>query len=289
MPALVASNLAASGRLGLDAFDGTKVELRADWTEGDLQAIVRATYRQVFGNDYIMSSERLVSAESLLRQGDITVKEFVRACAKSELYKRKFFYPNSNQRFVELNFKHLLGRPPYDETELAEHTRRVEDEGFDADIDSYFDSGEYDNKFGDAVVPYYTGFSVGMGSRTVGFTRMFELYRGYANNDRGQVGDTKPRLTRQLANDQASSIAEPTSVGDRAKQRLNVPKTSYGVVGGEADRIYRIEATGLIGRTIRNSNVRRSNQTVLVPYSQMSNRIQQILRQGGKIVSIRPA
>ncbi len=288
MPALVASNLAAAGRLGLDAFDGTKVELRPNWTESDLQTAIRAVYRQVFGNDYILAAERLISEESLLRQGNITLKEFVRACAKSELYKKKFFYPNSNQRFVELNFKHLLGRPPHDEAEWAEHTNRVEDEGFDAEIDSYLDSVEYDNKFGDSIVPYFTGFNVIAGSRTVGFSRMFDLYRGYANNDRGQTGKTSPRLTRQLAKNQAASIVEPTGINP-AKQRLNTPQTSYGVVGGAADRIYRIESTGFIGRTIRNSNVRRSNQAVLVPYSQLSDRIQQILRRGGKIVSVRPA
>ncbi|HEY9847522.1 MAG TPA: phycobilisome rod-core linker polypeptide, partial [Candidatus Caenarcaniphilales bacterium] len=111
MTGLVASNLAAAGRLGLSAFNETsqKVELRPDASEDELRSLIRAAYRQVLGNDYIMKSERLVYAESLLRNGSITVREFIRALAKSELYKNKFFYPNSNQRFTELNFKHLLG------------------------------------------------------------------------------------------------------------------------------------------------------------------------------------
>ncbi|NJL81795.1 MAG: photosystem I reaction center subunit XII [Chloroflexaceae bacterium] len=285
---LVASTLAASGRLGLDAFDGTKVELRPDWTESDLQAVIRAAYRQVLGNDYIMNSERLVSAESLLRQGNITVRDFVRALAKSELYKNKFFYPNNNQRFVELNFKHLLGRPPYDETEWAEHTNRVEDEGYDAEIDSYFESQEYELKFGDYIVPYFTGFNVGVGSRTVGFSRMFQLYRGYANNDRGQMGSKNGRLTRDLVKNQASKILEPTGVS-KTKMKLETPKTSYGEVGKDQDRIYRVEISGLVGNTIRNSNVRRSTKAILVPYGQLSNRLQQLVRQGVKIVSVRPA
>ncbi|HCF27804.1 MAG TPA: photosystem I reaction center subunit XII, partial [Cyanobacteria bacterium UBA11049] len=71
-----------------------------DWTENELQTVFRAVYRQVLGNDYVMKAERLSSAESLLRQGSMTVREFVRAVAKSDLYKNKFFYPNSNQRFV---------------------------------------------------------------------------------------------------------------------------------------------------------------------------------------------
>ncbi|MDY6896843.1 MAG: phycobilisome rod-core linker polypeptide, partial [Cyanobacteriota bacterium] len=84
---LVPANLQAAGRLGLDAFDGTKAELRPDWTESDLQAIFRSTYKQVLGNEYIMKAERLTSAESLLRQGNLTVRDFVRALALSELYK----------------------------------------------------------------------------------------------------------------------------------------------------------------------------------------------------------
>ena len=110
MSVLPADILAAAPRLGISAFDASsRVELRPDWTEDELQSVIRAVYRQVLGNDYIMKAERLTSAESLLRQGNFTVKDFVRAVAKSDLYKNKFFYPNSNQRFVELNFKHLLG------------------------------------------------------------------------------------------------------------------------------------------------------------------------------------
>ena len=286
---LVASNLAAAGRLGLDAFDGIKVELRPDWSEDELQAVFRNTYRQVLGNEYIMKAERLTSAESLLRQGNITVKDFVRAIAKSDLYKSKFFNPNNNQRFVELNFKHLLGRPPYDQAESAEHTRRIEDEGYEAEIDSYFESEEYENKFGDNVVPYYTGFLVDQESRTVGFSRMFQLYRGYANNDRGQKGAKNGRLVSEIAKNQASSIKEPLSSSSGGAAKLDAPKTSFGSVGKEADRIYRIEISGLIGRSIRGSNVRRSNKAILVPYSQLSDRLQQIVKRGGKVVSVRPA
>ncbi len=286
--ALVAANLNAAGRLGLDAFDGTRVELRSDWSEDDLTAVIRAAYRQVLGNDYVMQSERLVSAESLLKQGVITTRDFVRAIGLSDLYKAKFFYSNNNQRFVELNFKHFLGRPPYDEAELAAHTHLVEDDGYDAEINSYFESEEYANKFGDNIVPYFTGFQVTAGVRTVGFSRMFQLYRGYANSDRSQISSNKNGvLFSDLAKNQASSIASPSGVNKAAK--LETPKTSFGGVGNEAARMYRVEVTGRIGSTLRDSKVRRSTQAYLVPYDQLSSRMQQILRSGAKISSIRPA
>ncbi len=293
MSGLVASNLAAAGPLGLSAFDASsRVELRPDWTEAELQAVFRAVYRQVLGNDYVMKSERLTSAESLLRQGSITVREFVRAVAKSELYKTKFFYPNSNQRFAELNFKHLLGRPPYDEAELAFHTSLCELKGYDAEIDSYIDSIEYENKFGNSTVPYFTGFSVEPGVRTVGFSRMFRLYRGYASSDRGQIGGKSPRLTRELGQNQASTIVKPSGGGSSWKHAAAIPedaapRKALGGSYGESGRIYRLEVTGILQPGY--PKVRRSSTAFLVPYEQLSQKLQQIVKQGGRIVSVTPA
>src|SRR6476619_1454046 len=208
MSGLVAANLAAAGRLGVSAFDNSRVELRPDWSEDDLQAVIRAAYRQVLGNDYIMKSERLVNAESQLRQGNITVREFVRAIAKSDLYKNKFLFPNSITRVIELNYKHLLGRAPYSEDEINYHLNLYNEKGYDAEIDSYIDSTEYEDSFGNNVVPYYRGFSVEPGVRTTGFTRMFRLYRGYANSDRAQVEGKAPHLFRELAQNRASTIVK---------------------------------------------------------------------------------
>jgi phycocyanin-associated rod linker protein len=177
-----------AGRLGISAFSDTEpVELRPNWTEDDVLMVIRAAYRQVLGNEHIMQSERLTSAESLLRQGKITVRDFVRALAQSELYRTKFFYPNFQVRFIELSYKHLLGRAPYDQTEIVYHLDLYENKGYEAEINSYIDSPEYQQNFGENVVPYYRDLvTTGIGQKTVGFTRMFQLYRGYANSSRSQ-------------------------------------------------------------------------------------------------------
>jgi len=131
----------AASRLGTSAYsDAAPVELRPDWSREDANAVIRAVYRQILGNDYIMDSERLKADESLLQNGSITVREFVRAVAKSELYKNKFFYGNFQTRVIELNYKHLLGRAPFDEAEVVFHLDLYENSGYDADIDSYIDS-----------------------------------------------------------------------------------------------------------------------------------------------------
>lgn len=287
------NNLAAAGSLGLSAFDASSTfELRPDWTENELQTVFRAVYRQVLGNDYIMKAERLNSAESLLRQGSMTVREFVRAVAKSELYKNKFFYPNSNQRFVELNFKHLLGRPPYDEAELAYHTELCEDKGYDAEIDSHMDSIEYEQKFGNNVVPYYTGFMVGTGARTVGFNRMFRLYRGYASSDRGSVGGKSPRLMGELGRNQPGTIVKPSGGGASWRHGAAIPqdaapRKALGGTPEESGRMYRIEVTGILQPGY--PKVRRSSTAIMVPYERLSQKYQEIVKKGGRIISVTPA
>lgn len=146
--------------------DTESVELRPNATEEDLQAIVRAVYRQVLGNAHVMESQRLTSAESQLRNGDITVRGFVRAVAQSDLYRSLFFETSSPYRFIELNFKHLLGRAPQDQTEISEHVQRYNSQGYEAEINSYVDSDEYFLNFGENVVPLLAAIRRKLASKT---------------------------------------------------------------------------------------------------------------------------
>jgi phycocyanin-associated rod linker protein len=264
-----------SGRLGISAFDETEpTELRPNWTESDVNAVIWAAYRQVLGNEHIMQSERLTSAESLLRQGKITVRDFVRALAQSELYRNKFFYPNFQVRFIELNYKHLLGRAPYDEAEISHHVDLYTAQGYEAEINSYIDSPEYQQRFGENVVPYYRDLvTTGVGQRTVGFTRLFQLYRGYANSDRSQ-GQTKGRLTWDLARNTASPISPPSA------------GALTGAVGGSRGDVYRVRFVQ--GASSSTAVVRRAAAEAVVAYDQLSNKLQQLNRAGSKVVSIQP-
>ncbi|WP_427158686.1 phycobilisome rod-core linker polypeptide [Aliinostoc sp. HNIBRCY26] len=281
----------AASRLGTTAFDQTRpVELRPNWTAEDAKAVIWAVYRQVLGNDHLMQSERLTSLESLLTNGQISVRDFVRGVAKSELYKTKFLYPHFHTRVIELNFKHLLGRAPYDEAEVIEHLDRYQNHGFDADIDSYIDSVEYDSYFGDAIVPYYRDFvTTGIGQKTVGFTRMFRLYRGYANSDRSQLAGTSSRLATDLARNSASAIIAPSGGTEgwayQAAKKGTAPARTFGRSSqGSTPRLYRIEVAGI--SLPRYPKVRRSNKEFIVPYEQLSSTLQQINKLGGKVASI---
>lgn len=271
------TSLRAAQRLGYEPFVNTKpVELRDNWTDEEVEITIRAAYRQVLGNDHIMNSERLTSLESLLRNGAIKVKDFVRGLALSDLYREKFFQSNPQTRFIELNYKHLLGRAPYDQSEIAFHTDLYNEAGYEAEINSYFDSPEYQEAFGETLVPYYRGFATQRNQKTVGFSRIFQLYRGYATSDRVS-GASQAKLTRELAQNGAS----PVYIGE-------VGSSLTGTSGGGRDQFYRIcvvQGAG-IGREAR---IRRSSTEYLVPYEQLSPKLQQINRQGGRISRIEPA
>jgi phycocyanin-associated rod linker protein len=282
---------AAASRLGISAFDNAaRIELRSNATVEQKEAVIRSVYRQVLGNDYLMKSERLVSAESLLRDGSITVREFVRAVAKSELYKTKFFYNSFQTRLIELNYKHLLGRAPHSEAEVIFHLDLYETQGYDAEIDSYIDSEEYRNAFGENVVPYYRGFEFHTGAQTTEFSRMFRLYRGYASSSRSQAERNNSRLARELASNTASSIVGPTQGSSGAYYRATndvPPVKALGGSYGQSGRVYRIEVAGI--RQPGYPGVRRSSTAFIVPYEQLLPKLQQVKRAGGTVVSVNPA
>lgn len=266
--------ITAASRLGISAFDDTNtVELRLNWNKEDAKIAIAAVYRQVLGNDYLMNSERLTSAESLLADGSISVREFVRAVAKSELYKAKFFYNNYHPRTIELNFKHLLGRAPYDESEIVAHLDLYQNQGFEADIDSYIDSEEYLQNFGENIVPFYRGFSTQTGQKTVGFTRMFQLYQGYANSDRAQGNTGSPRLTYDLARNLATPVRSPGGNGSLS-----------GTTTTERGGLYRLRVTKKT--TGRTPQIRRSLQEYVVPYERLSATLQKLNKQGSRVLSI---
>lgn len=283
----------AASRLGTSAFsDAAPVELRPNATPDEIEGVILAVYQQVLGNPHLLKSERLVISESLLRNRKITVQEFVRQVAKSDLYKQKFFHNSFQSRTIELNFKHLLGRAPYDQSEITEHLNRYEDKGYEADIDSYIDSPEYQMYFGENIVPYYRDLvTTGVGQRSVGFTRLLQLYRGYASSDLAQFTGRAPRLVKDLAQNTASTIVPPSggAVGFAFQPAAKGDASNSAFGGSKAfgsGRLFRVEVAAITGSGY--PKVRRVNKAVIIPYEELTPHMQRVQRQGGKIASITP-
>ncbi|MGB3532220.1 MAG: phycobilisome rod-core linker polypeptide [Microcoleaceae cyanobacterium] len=243
------------------------IELSQSRTGEELATVIRAVYKQVLGNPHVMDSERLVSAESQFRNGNLTVREFVRAVAKSDFYRSRYFESCAPYRFVELNFKHLLGRAPESQAELSEHIRRCIEQGYDAEIDSYLDSDEYQNNFGDNIVPYYRGAKTQVGSKQLAYNRTLSLYQGYAGVDSAFKAS---RLVDQVAGVARNKIVSPSKGGRLGGYKDATEKTFKILVKGAKF----------------DSPRRLSNTEYIVPGDRMSPQIQRIHRAGGRIVSI---
>jgi phycobilisome core-membrane linker protein len=137
-------------RPGLDA---PRVYSLGDNTEVEL--ILRAAYRQVWEKD-LGEAPRLSEPESRLRNGDITVREFIRALGHSDFYCRTYLGKWDNSKLAEFNFKHFLGRRPASTKELAQHTQTLGQRGLKAAVDELLNGAEYGKNFGDNTVPYST-------------------------------------------------------------------------------------------------------------------------------------
>lgn len=202
-----------ASKLGVSLFEDTDpIELWASRSTEEIEIVIRAVYRQVLGNAYVMESERLTVPESQLKQGQISVREFVSQVAKSELYRSRFFDNCPRYRAIELNFKHLLGRAPESYEEMADHSEILDRGGFEAEIDSYIESDEYQDAFGDNIVPYYRGYKTQTGKRMVGFTHLFQLLRGASSSDKRTVQENYSRLSRSIIADTPSAVVPPSSV-----------------------------------------------------------------------------
>ncbi|MEM9904637.1 MAG: phycobilisome rod-core linker polypeptide [Cyanobacteria bacterium P01_D01_bin.44] len=238
-------------------------ELWPNSSNEDKEAIIRAVYRHVLGNPHVMESERLVSAESYLKEGRITVRDFVRAVGKSDFYRGRYFEKCAPYRFVELNFMHFLGRAPEDQSELSEHIRRCVEAGYDAEIDSYIDSDEYQSSFGENIVPFYRANVTQLGQKQSSYNRIYAIDRGPAQVSSAVKSST---LVAQVAGAQKAGKVK------RAATNLNA---------GTAKR-FRILTTGAKFDAPR----RVSTTEYIVSATKMTPQIQRIQRSGAKIVSI---
>ncbi|MFO7630813.1 MAG: phycobilisome rod-core linker polypeptide [Prochlorococcaceae cyanobacterium] len=277
--------LANAAYLGIERFsiDRNK-ENWSNATEADKTQIIRSVYKQVFGNQYIMVSERLEGPESLFKRGYLSVREFVRQVAKSGLYRSKFFESCNPYRFIELNHKHLLGRAPQNKAEMLEHFTILQEHGYDAEIDSYIDSAEYQDRFGEEVVPYLHGWDYSSGQQGLQFSYMLQLTRGVGASVRGDMLKNQSRLNPAVHSEAPMAVVSPNAKGSVFRKVSSDGITRMGVGAGEEGRTFRVEISGLNNYRLH----KRSNRVRFIPFNKLLQYQQQIQREGGRIASITP-
>ncbi len=148
-----------------------------------LLVAINALYKNIFGNLSLMQSERPIDIERKLRNGDITVREFTRKICKSTIYRNFYFDSISQYRSIKLRYKHILGRPIKSEVEVTQSSNIINNQGFEAHIDFLIDSDEYNNVFGEDIVPYMRSWNSPIGFKTKDFLETSSLTKAFAKSD----------------------------------------------------------------------------------------------------------
>lgn len=121
-------------------------------SSADMDNLIEAAYRQIFFHAFKWDREKIL--ESQLRNGQLTVRDFVRGLLLSNTFRSSFYEKNSNYRFVEHCVQKILGRDVYSEREKIAWSIVIPTKGYQGLIDDLLNSDEYLNNFGYDTVPY---------------------------------------------------------------------------------------------------------------------------------------
>jgi len=147
LPAIYA--LAAQGK-------ALRYTMKPAMTGAQKAEVVSAAYRQVFERDIAKAYSQVpcpVEATQV-RQGDISMREFIRALGHSKEYQQQFFGRFVNSRVVELAFRHFLGRGISSKEEFTRYFDIVSAQGLKGLVDALINTMEYAQVFGEETVPY---------------------------------------------------------------------------------------------------------------------------------------
>lgn len=123
--------------------------------------VIRAAYRQVFERDVTqLYGPTLTEPVSQVKSGLCSMKEFIRQLGKSRLYRRLYYEPYTISRSIELACRHFLGRGISCLEEFQGYFEAVSAHGFPSLVDTFLDSQEYADYFGEATVPYLRGLGL---------------------------------------------------------------------------------------------------------------------------------
>nr|YP_010198999.1 phycobilisome linker polypeptide [Hydropuntia urvillei]UAD88448.1 phycobilisome linker polypeptide [Hydropuntia urvillei] len=117
--------------------------------------VIKACYKQIFQRDISKAyGLNFKDLESQVKNGTLSIKEFMRYLGKSSVYYKQFVQPFVNSRVIELAFRHFLGRGISSLTEFKKYFSILSSRGIDGFIDNLINSAEYADYFGEETVPY---------------------------------------------------------------------------------------------------------------------------------------
>ncbi len=119
------------------------------------QTALNQIYRQVLERQpYTYERKILAHLEKDFLKDKIGVRRFLKELGHSEVYLNAFYHSSSNLKFLELCFKHFMGRALADEEEMKLYCNILMTTGVSGLVTAILDSEEYRKVFGCFTVPY---------------------------------------------------------------------------------------------------------------------------------------
>jgi phycobilisome core-membrane linker protein len=153
------------------------VRLLSNPSETQLREVVESSYQQLL-NRVPLAAERLRDAESQLRDGQLSVAEFVGQIAGSDLFQQRL-NRMAPLRAASAAYLALLGRAAQP-AEVSRFLRLRGSAGQQAALEQLLDSAEYAGSFGQDTVPYLRGLNTADGIPLTTVNRTAALYGGTA-------------------------------------------------------------------------------------------------------------
>ena len=164
---------------------------------------------------------------------------------------------------------------------MRAHSERLDSKGYEADIDSFLDSEEYQNYFGEWVVPYQRGWKTESCGTMQEFTWSFQLLRGNSSSSlKGDLSGIKSKLGGAVYQNKALAVVPPSSIETkgwsfRPSTNLQDAPARLGVGAGDQGITYRVEVTAYSANNVRRiSRYTKSNRIFYVPFEKLSRAIQ---------------
>lgn len=120
----------------------------------EMELLIRAAYRQIFNEQQMLVANRHIELESQLKNGQITVQDFIRGLLLSPVFRDRNVTVNNNYRLAQMCVQRVLGRDVYSEQEKIAWSIVIATKGMRGFVDQLLNSEEYLKNFGLDTVPY---------------------------------------------------------------------------------------------------------------------------------------
>jgi phycobilisome rod-core linker protein len=178
-------------------------------SSGQIGELIEAAYRQIFFHAFAADREKFL--ESQLRNGQITVRDFIRGLCLSNTFTNSFYNLNSNYRFVTHCVQKILGRDVYNDAEKIAWSIVIGTKGRAGFINDLLSSDEYLDNFGDHIVPFQRRRVLASGATEVPFNIQSPRYDDYYRRKLGF-----PKVSWQAVKRSATQAPQKIKAGDPA-------------------------------------------------------------------------